>query len=357
MEIKNFNFYLRKILNEWLLIATILGFVSTSLFLKRFPSYSKNDFEVLFILFVLFVIVKGIENSNFFDYIALIFKPDRFIGAKLVIITSLLSMIITNDVALLIIVPLTLSLNIRNKDFLIILEAMSANAGSSLTPFGNPQNIFIYWFYHLHFEEFFKTIYPFTLFSLIIIILLSFLTKYEKIDSFDISKKIITLSKSGYVYIFFLILFILAIFHILPLIVGVIPLLYTLIFERKNFKIDYILIAIFFFFFGFTDNLKEILEFKVNNSTHVFLLSAFLSQFISNVPSALVFSDFTQNWKALLWGVNVGGYGNLIGSLANLIAYRIYVNRLNNEKMFAFKFNFICFLMFLFSLFLYIYIF
>jgi Na+/H+ antiporter NhaD/arsenite permease-like protein len=345
------NFFVRKFLKEWLLISTIIATVATSIYLKKLPSYSYSDFEVLLILFLLFIIIKGLENSNFFFIIGKFIEKGKYIPFKLVIITAFLAMFITNDVALLIIVPMTMLLNITNKGFIVILEALAANAGSALTPFGNPQNIFIYYFYHLNFKEFFLSIYPFTLISLIIILPFAFIIKAEKI------KNKITqynqLNKNVFIHLFFLALIITVIFRILPFYFGIAPFLFYLIFQRENLKIDYVLIATFFFFFGFTDNLKAIINITINNSNHIFLFSAISSQFISNVPSALLFSDFTNNWKALLWGVNVGGYGNLVGSLANLIAYRIYVTY-NKEKFYALKFTIIGHIMFILMLFLYL---
>ncbi len=339
------NFYIRKFLKEWLLISSLTATLVTSVYLKRFPSYSLSDFEVLFILFLLFVIIKGLENSHFFSIVANFMEKGEFIPLKLVCITAFLAMFVTNDVSLLIIVPLTLSLNITNKGFIVILEALAANAGSALTPFGNPQNIFIYWFYHLRFTDFFNTILPFTLISLSIILPFSLFVKVEK--TLENKEQHKSLNNSFILHLIFLLTMISVIFHLLPLWFGFAPLLYYLFFQRKNFNIDYILIATFFFFFGFTDNLKSILDLRINNSHHVFLLSALLSQFISNVPSALLFSDFTNNWKALLWGVNVGGYGNLVGSLANLIAYRIYVTY-NKERFYGVKITVAGYLIFAF---------
>ncbi len=339
------NFFVRKFLKEWLLISTIIATISTSIYLKKLPSYSNSDFEVLFILFTLFIIIKGLENSNFFSSIGKFIEKGKFIPLKLILITVFLSMFVTNDVALLIMVPMTIFLNISKKGFIVILEAIAANAGSALTPFGNPQNIFIYWFYHIDFKDFFYCIIPFTVISLIFLLPFSLLIKPEKIENNLSKNKDKKISKKFFIHIFFLFLVILIIFHILPVCFVIFPLIFYIIFERKNFLIDYLLIATFFFFFGFTDNLKTIINLQINNSNHVFIFSAILSQFISNVPTALLFSDFTKNWKALLWGVNVGGYGNLIGSLANLIAYRIYVTY-HKERFYALKFAFVGYLMF-----------
>ena len=344
------NFYMRKFLKEWLLISSIIATLSTSLYLKRFPSYSHSDFEVLFILFLLFIIIKGLENSRFFLMIGKIIEQGSFIPLKLVCITAVLSMFVTNDVSLLIIVPLTLTLNITNKGFIVILEALAANAGSAMTPFGNPQNIFIYWFYHIHFLDFLKTIFPFTLVSLSIILPFSLIVKVKKTEKRAEQDE--SFNKNILLHMIFLFIMIMIIFHFLPLWFGFFPLLFYILFQRKNFNIDYILIATFFFFFGFTDNLKLIIDLKINNPHQVFLFSALLSQFISNVPSALLFSDFTNNWKALLWGVNVGGYGNLVGSLANLIAYRIYITY-NKEKFYGIKMTVAGYLLFVISSFIY----
>ena len=342
------NFYVRKIFKEWLLLAAIIATITTSFYIKKFPSYSYSDFEILYILLILFTIIKGIENSNFFFKIKDFVEKGRFLPLKLVVITYFLSMFITNDVALLLIVPLTVTLNIDNKGKIVILEALAANAGSALTPFGNPQNIFIYWFYHIDYIKFIKVISLFSIVSLCIIAVCAvFLHVEKKQTAVDYKKDI---HKSFYIHILFLFMTILIIFHLLPIELGFIPLIVYFILQKENFKIDYILLLTFFFFFGFTDNVKYILNIRFENSGQVFLFSSVISQFISNVPSALLISDFTGNWKALLWGVNVGGYGNLVGSLANLIAYRIY-NSHTKDKFFLIKFTTAgYFMFFLFSI-------
>ena len=103
------------LIKEWLLSISAFGLILTSLYLKKFPLYSSKDFQVIYILFVLFVIVKGLDNSNFFSKIASLLETRSFLPVKLVALTMLLSMFVTNDVALLIIVPLTLNLKIEKK--------------------------------------------------------------------------------------------------------------------------------------------------------------------------------------------------------------------------------------------------
>ncbi|MCD6201090.1 MAG: hypothetical protein J7K46_04690, partial [Bacteroidales bacterium] len=116
--------------------------------------------------------------------------------------------------------------------------------------------------------------------------------------------------------------------------------LFALIFDRKALRVDYALLFSFLFFFGIADNLRTMLASEISHSGHIFLLSALASQVMSNVPATLLFAKFTSNWQALLWGANAGGFGSLFGSLANLIAYKIYVTHedANNTAIFAARF-------------------
>ncbi len=121
--------------------------------------------------------------------------------------------------------------------------------------------------------------------------------------------------------------------------------IYSTIFDKKSLKIDFYLLLTFFFFFGLTDNLIHFTKISISSSTKLFFYSLITSQFLSNVPSTLFFSDFTENWKALLWGVNAGGIGTLINSLANLITYKFYAKKYpQKEKSFLVKFHILNFL-------------
>jgi len=334
------------LLREWLFFAAFVGMVAVSLYFKKLPAYSLNDFQVLFLLFVLFIIVNGLERTNVFLKAATVIEKGRFVPLKLILLTAVLSAIVTNDVALLIIVPLTMKMEIRPKAGLVILEAMAANAGSALLPFGNPQNLFIYWFYHINIIYFVKTIYFLSFVSIGAIVLLLLLMNFRCDKVAFISD--IKIKKGCWVYLICLAILILIIIHILPIYIGVIPILYAFVFDRKSLQVDYLLLATFFCFFGFTDNLRGILQYTIEKGGDVFLFSAIVSQFIGNVSSVLLFSDFTHNWKALLWGVNVGGFGNLMGSFANLIVYRIYTKDLSSSeiKNFLIRFHLIGYYLF-----------
>lgn len=325
------------VLQEWLVIASGAGFALTSFYTKRLPAFSINELQVLFILFVLFVTVNGLQQSGLLLRIAQSIEKGNFIPLKLVIATFFLAMLVTNDVALIVVVPLTLSLNINRKDILVILEALAANSGSALTPVGNPQNLYIYWFYGIHPDAFIKTIAPFSLAFLVLLIVFSVLVKVQNnLQETQLQK----ITKKPYLYGVLLIVVLLTVFRVVPISAGIIVILFALAFDRKALRIDYALLFSFFFFFGIADNLKDILASEISQAGHIFLFSALASQVMSNVPATLLFAKFTSNWQALLWGSNSGGFGSLFGSLANLIAYKLYVTHegTNNTPMFTAKF-------------------
>ncbi len=340
------------VLREWLVIASGVGFVVTSLFTRQFPHYTLNEIEVLFILFVLFVVVNGLQRSGLLLKLTRSIEKGKAIPLKLVLATFFLSMLVTNDIALVVIVPLTLSLNINRKDILVILEALSANSGSALTPIGNPQNIYIYWFYNVSLGAFIKTIAPFSLFILLLLIVFSIFIKIRNNSKeYQVGK----ISGKAYVYVTLFIIVLLTVFRVFPVSIGLVVLLFALLFDRKALQIDYALLLSFFFFFGIADNFRTILTSEITHSGNVFLLSALASQIMSNVPTTLLFAKFTSNWEALLWGSNVGGFGSLFGSLANLIAYKFYITHDSpkNVKKFTVKFLAIGYIALLLSMALY----
>jgi len=326
------------ILKEWLLIASGVGLVLTSAYTKHLPAYSILEMQVLFVLFALFVAVKGLQHSGLISKFSQSIEKGKAIPLKLVVITFFLSMLVTNDVALIVIVPLTLALNINRRDILVILEALAANAGSALTPFGNPQNLFIYWFYNLSPAEFITAIAPFSLVFLVLLVICSLAVNTSSNKKPPIEAQ--EVRKSSYIYGVLLIVVFLTVLHVLPVSAGILVVLYVLLFDRKSLRVDYALLLSFFFLFGLAENMKTLLAAEMRHSGHVFLFSALASQIMSNVPAALLFAKFTTHWKALLWGTSVGGFGSLFGSLANLIAYRLYITHenTNNPALFTISF-------------------
>ncbi|NOX55536.1 MAG: hypothetical protein GXP27_14085 [Planctomycetes bacterium] len=322
---------------EWLLLASGVGLLTTSLYLKAPPTFLRaSEMEVLFLLWALFVTVKGLEQSRLFDYCASRIETKRFVALKLVVATFVLSMFVTNDVALLVIIPLTLQLQCRRRDILVILEAMAANAGSALTPFGNPQNLFLYWFYGISASEFLLCIAPFSLFFFLLLASIASLvrtrTAHRSVQE-DGAATPIRISRSAWTHAAGLGLVVLCVLRALPLAACLLIPIYSVACDRRTLRVDYALLLTFLFFFGLAEDVREILSAQgLENTGHVFVLSALLSQAMSNVPAALLFSRFTSQWQPLLWGVSVGGFGSLVASFANLIAYRLYVNHDSPER-------------------------
>lgn len=336
---KFYRTWLDFVLKEWLLIISATGFLATSVYLNRLPSFSIAEIQVIFILAVLFVAVKGLERSGLILRLSQGIEKGRFIPLKLVTATFFLSMLVTNDVALIVIVPLTLLINTNRKDILVIFEVLSANAGSALTPFGNPQNLFIYWFYGIHPAIFISSIVPFSLVFLVFLVLASFLVRTSNAKASQ--PEIAEIKYPAFIYGALLLIVILTVLRILPVSVGIIVIIYSFVFDRNSLRIDYTLLLTFICFFGLAENMKGIFASSLEHSGHIFIFSALSSQIVSNVPATILFTRFTTQWKALLWGVNVGGFGSLVGSLANLIAYKLYLTHKSTSNPVSFTAKFL----------------
>ena len=323
--LKSQGFWIGFIGRQWLLVASAAGFLLSVVSARKFPVYSIKEFQILAVLFSLFVTVKGLEKSGLLAGLSRRIEMGKALPVKMVVATFFVSMVVTNDVALITLVPLTMALNIRRKDLVVIFEALAANAGSAFTPFGNPQNLFIYWFYDLPLLRFIQTMAPFSLVFLFLLILGSSFIKTEA--GLQATAPTILVGRMALFHVLLLVLIILTVLHVLPFATVFLVVLSVMWFDRTALRVDYSLVLSFFFFFGIADNMKAILAAEIAHSKHVFILSALASQLMSNVPVALVFAKFTHNWAALLWGTNAGGFGSLLGSLANLIAYKIYITQ------------------------------
>ena len=327
------------ILKEWLLAASASALALTCVYLKRLPVYSLDELQVLLLLLALFVAVKGMQRSGLLHRVSRRIQDGKAIGLKLVLMTFFLSMVVTNDAALVAIVPLTLLVDIPRRDVLVILEALAANAGSALTPIGNPQNLFIYWSYGLSPAEFVWSIAPF---SIVFLVLLTIGSLALGTGS---GQKALSgthaVHRSAYVYGVLLLLVVLAVLRVVPAEAAGVVLLYAVLFDRKSLRVDYVLLITFVLFFGLAENMKILLTSELKHREHVFLFSAIFSQFMSNVPATVLFAKFTAEWEELLWGANVGGFGSLVGSLSNLIAYRLYVTHEGTSDAMRFTIRFL----------------
>ncbi|WP_320129253.1 SLC13 family permease [uncultured Sphaerochaeta sp.] len=297
------------------------------------------DFKVLGCLFCLMLVVAGFQKLYFFNHLSAFLlqfaHTPRQVSGILVCITFFLSMAITNDVALITFVPLTLiifSLCKKTKPILltIVLQTVAANIGSSLTPFGNPQNLFIFSYYSMTSSTFFKTMLPLVFpGALVLLLLLKGITS-DKTDFFVQVETPLKLNKRQIIrYSVLFIVSLSAVFSILP---WYIALLIVSIFSEKILfrSVDYSLLLTFLALFIFVGNLGT--SYQVQNFFKnlligkVFLTSLFASQFISNVPATLLLAKFTSNATQLLLGVNAGGCGTLIASMASLISFKYFAN-------------------------------
>ncbi len=293
---------------------------------------------VLIQLFSLMLAVAGLRSIGIFEKMTafLLLKAGtvRRLGILLILICYFSSMLVTNDVALLTFVPLTLLTyqNIpdeKSRILTIVLETVAANAGSMLTPVGNPQNLYLYQTYHLTAGTFLKTTLPTGIFSLILLLLLRLLLPDTSCQLTE-TKKVTITKKLAIAYSVLFVVCLLSVFRKIPDIAClVVAIITAIIFDKKLLlKVDYALLATFVCFFVFVGNIARIEAVRQFFSSILIgrelWISALLSQVISNVPAAMMLSGFTENGTALLLGVNLGALGTLIASLASLISYQFY---------------------------------
>jgi len=314
------------------------------------------DFKTLTCLFCVLAVVCALKNIGFFRFLAHSivkrFGNIRRCIIALVYITFIGSMLIANDMALITFLPLGyFVLSTTNKRehmaFTFIMQNIAANLGGMLTPFGNPQNLYLYTKYNIPTLEFMGIMAPpFALAVALITLCCIIFIKPERVTVGDAQFNP-PLKKTA----LYLILFSLAIaivFRGIPYITGLIVIPAVLIFaDRKALKaVDYPLLFTFVFFFIFAGNMARIDVirdfFSMLMEKSALLFSVLSCQVISNVPSAILLSQFTENYRELLLGVNIGGVGTLISSLASLITLREYMS-LNPTKTFSYVAKFTAF--------------
>ena len=326
-----------------LCIAWILAIISAFFVYPSKEYLGYIDFRSLGILWGLMVIIQGLKENSVFDRIAgfLLSKVTKSwqLSAMLIFMCFFGSMLITNDVALITFVPFALMIlhDCRREDMMIptvVLQTVAANLGSMLTPIGNPQNLYLYGLTGMSLIGFIKIMLPFSLVSAILLVLsLLVIPGREKSLSKNDRSSITSHFGSKRQIIIYAVLFaiaLLTVVRILPWYVFAIIVLVIVggMDYKILFRADYILLLTFIGFFIFTGNMGRI---EVISSFleevligREFGVSVALSQVISNVPATLMLSGFTMNYKSLLIGVNVGGLGTLIASMASLISYKAY---------------------------------
>ena len=296
------------------------------------------DFKTLTCLFSVLAVVCALKNIRFFYILAKrivrIFKNTRMSILALVYITFIGSMLIANDMALLTFLPLgyfvlTTTGKERHMAFTFIMQNIAANLGGMLTPFGNPQNLYLYTKFNIPNGEFITIMAPPFVLSVALITLCCIVfIKPEPLDIPDGEDKLPPARTALYLCLFALAIAI--VFRGIPYWIGLIVIPAVLLFsDRKALAaVDYPLLFTFVFFFIFSGNMARIGAvrefFSVLMEKSTLLFSVLSCQCISNVPSAILLSQFTDNYPDLLVGVNIGGVGTLIASLASLITFREY---------------------------------
>lgn len=350
-EVKKKSLFIEFLKKECVLViavtlAILSSFIST-------PKMSYIDFKVLILLFNLMVVVAAFKELKVLDSIAigLLKKCNTYtaISLALVFITFISSMIVTNDVALITFVPLSIVIAKKaniNVLKIVIFQTLAANLGSSFTPMGNPQNLFIYSFYNLNPIDFFKITLPIIILAVLFLVLL--VCKDKKINlSLDLEDVKIDNKRDVYLFGGLFLIILLSVFHVIDCkVTFLITIFMVLLLNKKLFsQVDYSLLITFIGFFIFVGNIstmdvvKNFMEGILSSPQSTFLSSVLSSQVISNVPATMPLSGFTNHFKELLLGVNIGGMGTLIASLASVISYKIYTSEFGNDNYMKY-FNF-----------------
>ncbi len=330
-------------------------------FIKKYPSFV--NWRTIFSLGGLILITTGIRNSNYFEHLTVKllrnFKSERKLFISVVLFSAFLSTFLTNDITLFIVVPLTISISLALENDigkLLIFETIAVNVGSALTPIGNPQNIFIYRRWDVPFDEFIFKMLPVTLLMMVLLVLL--IIVFSSGRNLRIKKGIQMAQIDRplfYLSIVLLVLFIVAMeVNIEPYAFFMVLIIYLLLRKEVIIKSDWLLLLLFVIFFvdfGVLGNLEFIRRFMLSlnleSGKMIFATSSLLSQIMSNVPAGIFMANFTNKWLPIAYGVNVGGNGIIIASLANLITLR-----LSARRDFAWRFHFYSIPFFIISFFL-----
>lgn len=333
---KIFNFIKSEVV---LTVASVLAII-TMFFVpidKEYLNYF--DYNTLICLFCMLAVVAGLKSTNVFELISRkligLFHTRRAVIYTLVFGTFFFDMIVANDMSLITFLPLTyIVLHSTKNDkylaFTFIMQTIAANMGGMITPYGNPQNLYLYSYYNIGTTEFFSILFAQVITVAILLWICCAFVPNEKLKLRK-SSKIIISKKTLIVYAILFVLVILSVFRIVPyLLTLAIVLITILIMDRKRFsQVDYALISTFCVFFVFSGNMARIPQIKEFISEIVVkntLLAGIVScQFISNVPTAIFLSKFTQNYRDLLISVNIGSLGILISSLASLITLKEFL--------------------------------
>ncbi len=308
-------------------------------YIKYYPEFI--NWKTIATIAGLMVATTGIEQSAVLDSFTVKMinrsKSELGLAMRLITLSVIFSAFLTNDVSLFILVPITLHIQkyIKNDvGKMIIFEAIGVNVGSMLTPIGNPQNIYLFHKMQLNSIDFVIQMLPvFLILTIVLAVFVIFAFKGKLLlrteESLVKRKRNSLLFTVSSVFIVLYFLFLNSPFAIYVLL-ALILLTYFLISKNVLRDSDWSLLALFcimFIDFGvmaripFIRNLMA--QVNLNSVKNLFGVSVLLSQIISNVPASIFLSNYSANYRIIAYGVNVGGNGIIIGSLANIIALRL----------------------------------
>lgn len=311
---------------------------------RRIPEYpSLVDWHTIAALAGLLILTKAVEASGMLQLLGRrlvdAVSSQRVLALSLVAASAVLSTVLTNDVALFVIVPLTVSLREVAKlpvSRLVIFETLAVNAGSALTPIGNPQNLFLWHQSGLSFGAFVWQMAPMVVVLMALLLALTWLAfssheihLHAEADDVELHKRL--LLPALVLYVPFLVLTDLG--HPLAAAAGLIV-LYLVGARYVLARVDWGLLLVFVLMFidlrlvaqlGVVRQALDALA--LSNPMHLYWAGIGVSQFISNVPAAILLAEYSHDWPIIAFAVSVGGFGTLIGSLANLIALRMLGDR------------------------------
>ncbi|WP_269147741.1 SLC13 family permease [Apilactobacillus ozensis] len=349
------------------MVVLVIFLISTALVGK--PSLNDVNWNTIFSLMMLMAFVALISEMHILDYfsnlITMKSNNSRIIIIMLVLFDYFASMFFTNDVLILALIPLFIKIANQyhlKKAYPLTLLTIAANLGSSVTPIGNPQNIFLVSNYYVNVVEFFKYSYIFGIIGFAFILCLSFFAESKTIFNSDKHSDIYLKPVNVFIAVALMVIVLLGIFSIINVVITlIITILIGCIFNYKIiYRIDYGLLLSFIGFFlivGIFSRsviINSFISGLATNQRSVFILSALTSQIISNVPASVLIAKFSTYMPAIYYGVSVGGLGTMVASLANLLALKqVTIYSKKDAKKFIVLFSFLNFLL----LFLFIIIF
>ena len=321
-------------------VSALIALITACFVLPDRAYWDYIDWKVLALLLSLMAVVAGLKGCGAFRALSAFLlrrcKNGRVLSLILVMLPFFTSMLITNDVALLTFVPFTALLleEIGQEKALIpmlVLQTVAANLGSMATPVGNPQNLFLYSAYSMEAGAFFAAVLPLTAASFLLLFLCAMFVLPKDLPMPEIKQETVGDKKKLAVYMILFLICLLVVFRVLHFAVALLLVLIALFFLDRHLlrELDYMLLLTFVCFFTVSGNLGRIEPVKAFLAAllekNTLLTAVGASQVISNVPAAVLLRTFTEDAKSLLMGVNIGGLGTPIASLASLITLKLYL--------------------------------